>query len=120
MRSLVFNSLVIVLLSACSNKAQSPVEEEVTVTTTVTADNSSSPDSVTTTTTITTTTDEAGKVVTENTNVNANSVQQKGAKTGGSQVPTPDKTTEIRVIEHGSPNQSEIDSLKAAKTKGKK
>lgn len=120
MRSLLFNSLVLILLTACSNKAQSPIEEEVTVTTTVTTDNSSSPDSITTTTTITTTTDNTGKVVKENANVNSSSVQQKEAKTGGSQVPTSDKTTEIRVIEHGSPNQSAIDSLKAAKTKGKK
>lgn len=112
----MFNSLLIILFTACSNKAQSPdgVQHGEAIDSLV---QESGAPVLPGDTPMDVTTDGPVDPQQENENLNKASVGQKASHGDGKPPVVPAK--DPYVIEHGSPEKAKLDSLKAAKTKGK-
>jgi hypothetical protein len=116
MRNLLFNSLLIILITACSNKAQSPDVVPLAEPTDTLVELRGAP-VLPGDTPLDVTNDGPVEPQVENENVNKASVEQKAAHGDGKKPEVPVK--DPQVVEHGSPDKAKLDSLKAAKTKGK-
>ncbi len=119
MRRLLFSSLPVILLVACNgNAGNSALSLEVSVDTPLVAFDTLHSDTLRTTVTVN---DEAAVGPLEkNPNTNEASKQVKESKAEGTAPAIMPEIPGSGVREHGSPNRSALDSLKEAKTKGKK